>query len=143
MASAEEIRERVKRADEQRIATRADAAARVGEIANKRDELRAKLAELDKALSSAVSDALTVMTADELAQFTGRQHREIDEWTTGGKSSSRRRSTPNRPDRSPRRSSRTARPTASTPNQPAADTSGPATETTDGTVGTVTSPVTP
>ncbi|MGH8919021.1 MAG: hypothetical protein ACRD0H_11975 [Actinomycetes bacterium] len=126
MASAEEIRARVKRADEQRIATRADSAARVGEVANERDELLAKLAELDKALGAAVSDALTVMTADELAQFTGRQHREIDEWTTGGKSSSRRRPAPNRPDRSPRRSSRTARPTASTPN--AADTSGPADE---------------
>ncbi|MGH3809107.1 MAG: hypothetical protein ACRDRU_21285 [Pseudonocardiaceae bacterium] len=136
MASAEEIRARVKRADEQRIATRADSAARVGEIANERDELLAKLAELDKNLSTAVSDALTVMTADELAQFTGRQHREIDEWTTGGKSSSRRRPTPNRPDRSPRRSSRTARPTASTPNQAdAADTS----ETADA----VASPATP
>ncbi|MGH3426949.1 MAG: hypothetical protein ACRDQZ_05190, partial [Mycobacteriales bacterium] len=88
VASAEEIRARVKRADEQRIATRADSAARVGEVANERDELLAKLAELDKNLSTAVSDALTVMTADELAQFTGRQHREIDEWTTGGKSSS-------------------------------------------------------
>ena len=147
VASAEEIRARVKRADEQRITTRANAAARVGEITDERDELVGKLAELDKALGAAISDALTVMTTDELAQFTDRHQREINEWTTGAKNSPRRRPTPNRPTRSPRRSSRSAQPTANTPNQPATDTSEPAHEpasTTEptGTLDTVTSPAT-
>ena len=121
MASAEEIRARVKRADEQRIATRANAAARVGEIAEERDELVGKLAGLTKDLGAAVSDALRVMTAEELAEFTGRQHRDIDEWTAGDKPrNSRRRPTANRPGRS----SRSARPRASTPDQPAAEPRG-------------------
>lgn len=123
MASAEEIRARVKRVDEQRIATRANAAARVGEIAEERDELVGKLAGLTKDLGAAVSDALTVMTAEELAQFTGRPHRDIDEWSADGKpKSSRRRPTANRPGRS----TRSARPHASAPDQPAAQPSEPA-----------------
>lgn len=144
MGSAEEIRARVKQADEQRIATRANAAARVGEIAEQRDEVVSTLAELDKALGTAVSDALTVMSADELAQFTARPRREVEEWSAGTKSNSRRRPTTSPSGRSPHRPSRSTRPRA---NQPATEPSGLATEPASateptGTVPTVVSPAT-
>jgi len=71
MSTADEIRARVKKADEARIENRADRAATVADVHGRRAALLTQLAELDAELGTSVRDALQVMTLDELVDFAG------------------------------------------------------------------------
>lgn len=69
---AEQIKERVRRADQERITKRADAAAAVAAKLHERDRLAQQLAEADRELAALVTDATNdLMTAQELAEFIG------------------------------------------------------------------------
>jgi hypothetical protein len=84
MATAEEIRQRVRQADMERVMTRADAAVTVGELVTRHEQARQQVAQVAKQLRAATAQALKLMTPDELAAFTGRRRREVDEWATMG-----------------------------------------------------------
>lgn len=85
MPSAEEIAERVRQADLQRIERRAERASAVADQAVALDEARARVQQLSKELGSAVVSAAEVMELDELRDFTDRTASEINEWaSTGG-----------------------------------------------------------
>lgn len=71
MTTADEIRARVKAADEARIESRADRAAAVAEAHGRRAVARATLDQLDTDLTAAVRAAAEVMTLDELVDFAG------------------------------------------------------------------------
>lgn len=69
---AEQIKARVRQADQERITKRAEAAAAVAVKLQKRDDLSVRIAALDKELSGLISAATTdLMTAKELANFVG------------------------------------------------------------------------
>lgn len=69
---AEQIKERVRRADHERIAKRADAAAAVAAKAHERDQLAQRLADVERELNALVTAAThNLMTAQELVEFTG------------------------------------------------------------------------
>lgn len=80
MVTAAEVRARVARADQQRIAKRAAAAAAVHELAQRRDVMQAQLAAIDRELGAAVRSAEAVLTVAELSTFVGRSQRELAEW---------------------------------------------------------------
>ncbi len=71
MSTADEIRARVKQADEVRIESRADRAATVADVHGRRAALFAQLADLDAELGTSVRAAFEVMTLDELVDFAG------------------------------------------------------------------------
>lgn len=71
MSTADEIRARVKQADEARIESRAERAATVALVHNQRAELLAQLSEVDAELKKSVRAAVEVMTLDELVEFSG------------------------------------------------------------------------
>jgi len=114
VTTAQEIRARVAHADQARIEQRSNAAAAVYEFAERRDRLRAELAQVEQQLTVAVTAASAVMTVQELGEFIGRPSREVNHWlamTTGR--------------RSPRTAD-TSRRRASKPQQPAPAPSGSA-----------------
>lgn len=69
MATADEIRARVKTADEARIASRADRAAAVAEVHGRRAAALTELERIEADLTTAVRSATEVMTLDELIAF--------------------------------------------------------------------------
>ena len=77
MAIADEIRARVKQADEARIETRAERAATVALAHSQRAELLAQLAVVEADLQSSVRSAIEVMTLDELIEFSGVPRADI------------------------------------------------------------------
>ena len=90
MVTAEEIRARVEEADKARISQRADAAARVAESVRRRAELAAALAEQDAVVAGALADARSLLTDDELVEFTGLSPADLpDRSTKGGRRGSR------------------------------------------------------
>lgn len=82
MTSSEEIRRRVREAEEQRIERRAQAAATVASVRQQREEVRQRLEELNRELAVAVNDAEREMTRAELASFLGTRTREVNEWAS-------------------------------------------------------------
>lgn len=75
---AEQIKERVRRADAERITRRADAAAAVAAKAHERDQLAQQLADVERELKTLVSAATNeLMTAQELAEFIGVKLTEL------------------------------------------------------------------
>lgn len=69
MVTADEIRARVKAADEARIANRADRAATVADVYSRRAEVLAELERIETQLTASVRSATEVMTFDELVTF--------------------------------------------------------------------------
>lgn len=80
VVTAAEVRARVARADQQRIARRAEAAAVVHELAQRRDVVQAELAAIDRELGAAVRSAEPLLSLAELSVFLGRSQREVAEW---------------------------------------------------------------
>ena len=80
VVTAAEVRARVARADQQRIARRAEAAAVVHELARRRDVVQAELAAIDRELGAAVRSAEALLSLAELSVFLGRSPREVAEW---------------------------------------------------------------
>lgn len=69
---ADQIKERVRRADEDRIAKRADAAAAVAAKLQEREQLAKRLTDIDAELTTLVAHATNdLMAAAELADFVG------------------------------------------------------------------------
>ncbi len=71
MTTAEEVRARVRKADEARLESRAQPAAAVAEVHGRRAALLTQLAQLDAELDTVVREAFAVMTLDELVEFAG------------------------------------------------------------------------
>jgi len=71
MSVADEIRARVKQADEARIESRSRGAATVALVHGQRVELLRQLSEVDAELARSVHEAFEVMTLDELVEFSG------------------------------------------------------------------------
>lgn len=70
MATSEEIRARVKAADEARISVRADRAALVAEIHGRRAAALQELKTIEIDFAASVRAAAEVMSVDELAEFS-------------------------------------------------------------------------
>lgn len=69
---AEQVKARVRAADQERIGRRAAAAAEVAAKLREQGELRRRLAEVEKDLTALVKKATAeLMTAKELAEFVG------------------------------------------------------------------------
>lgn len=115
MVTTDEIRKRVEAADRARVQSRADAAAAIATAVERRTKVRAELAELDASISTQVRESATVMTVDELAEFTGIPVAEFGAQTRTGRGRKSGRPAPSR-GRTPRTSarSRSAEPTVST-----------------------------
>lgn len=94
MVTAEEIRARVEEADRARIQVRADAAGKVATALAQRAEAARQLATAEATITAALSEAGTVMTLDELAEFTGESVREFRRLS--GTKGTRRRQAANR-----------------------------------------------
>ena len=71
MVTADEIRQRVERADQARAKARADTATEVATLVEKRTRARVELTDVEAAAAFAIDAAGAVMTVDELATFTG------------------------------------------------------------------------
>lgn len=71
MSITDEIRARVKKADEARITSRAERAATVATVHLRRAELLTQLTEVETELETSVRSAMQVMTVDELVEFAG------------------------------------------------------------------------
>lgn len=87
MATPEEIRQRVEEADTARSARRAAAAQQVGELAGRRAEIVAQLAEVERELGEVVAGAQDVIDVDELAAFTDLKPSDLTGWLAGHKPS--------------------------------------------------------
>lgn len=85
MATSEEIRQRVEKADTARSARRAAAAQRVGELARRQAEIVARLAEVERELGEVVAGAQDVIDVDELAAFTDLKPSDLTGWLAGRK----------------------------------------------------------
>ena len=71
MVTADEIRQRVEKADQARAKARADTAAEVAAWVERRTLTRSDLAEVESETAARIEAAGAVMTVDELATFTG------------------------------------------------------------------------
>ena len=71
MVTTDEIRKRVEEADRARQESRADAAAAIAIAVEERTKVRAELAALEASIATQISASATVMSLDELAEFTG------------------------------------------------------------------------
>jgi hypothetical protein len=87
MATPEEIRQRIEQADTARSARRAAAAQQVGELAGRRAEIVAQLAEVERELGEVVAGAQDVIDVDELAAFTDLKPSDLNAWLAGRKPS--------------------------------------------------------
>jgi hypothetical protein len=85
MATPEEIRQRVEKADTARSARRAAAAQHVGELAQRRAAILAQLAEVERELGEVVADEQDVIDVDELAAFTDLKPSDLTGWLAGHK----------------------------------------------------------
>ncbi|MGX7828997.1 hypothetical protein ACTG9Q_28310 [Actinokineospora sp. 24-640] len=85
MATPEEIRQRVEKADTARSARRAAAAQQVGELAGRRAAILAQLTEVERELGEVVADAQDVIDVDELAAFTDLKPSDFTGWLAGRK----------------------------------------------------------
>lgn len=85
MATSEEIRQRVEKADTARSARRAAAAQQVGELARRQAEIVARLAEVERELGEVVARAQDVIDVDELAAFTDLKPSDLTGWLAGHK----------------------------------------------------------
>lgn len=118
MATADEIRKRVQRADQDRMEARATAAAEVAGKREERTRLVEQLAQVDRELAQSVASAEQLMTRKELSDFVNVKRTEIDGWVAGGRTRSGRR----RPSTSNGRSRSKAH--ASTSSHASEDTAG-------------------
>lgn len=91
MATAQEIKDRVRKAEETRIEKRANLAASVATAHAEVEELRQKLAEAERARADAVTTAERKMTLTELAGFLETRAATVREWRSGAATSKRRR----------------------------------------------------
>lgn len=80
MATPEEIRRRVQETDTARSARRAAAAQQVGQLSQRRAEIVARLAEVERELGDVVADAQDVIDVDELATFTDLAPSDLTGW---------------------------------------------------------------
>lgn len=80
MATADEIMKRVREADQERIERRARLAADVATANARVDQLRAELADAERARRDAVNAAERAMTVSELAGFLDVRTSTINDW---------------------------------------------------------------
>ena len=96
MVTADEIKARVKAADEARIASRADRAAAVAEAHSRRAAALTELKRVEAELTAAVNAATEVMTFDELVAFSDVPRTDLPGKTVGSVTSVKARSSKTR-----------------------------------------------
>jgi hypothetical protein len=94
MATPEEIRVRVERADTARSAARSAAAQQVGDLAQRRAAIVEQLAEVERQLGDVLAAAQEVMGVEEMAQFTDVPAGDLTRWLTARKPSRAKRKRP-------------------------------------------------
>lgn len=77
LVTEDEIRSRVEASDLARSRTRAEVAAKIAADVERRNKIRAELAEIDAAIAAGVSEAVSVLTLAELSDFTGIPEAEL------------------------------------------------------------------
>ena len=77
LATEDEIRSRVEAADLARTRTRASVAAKIAADIERRNKVRAELAEIDATIAAGIADVVSVLTLTELSKFTGIAETEL------------------------------------------------------------------
>lgn len=80
MPTTEEIQRRVEEADAARGAKRSATAARVGDLAKRRDAIAEQLAGIDRELGDVIAESSDVLEIDELARFTDVPAADLTQW---------------------------------------------------------------